>query len=135
MKKIKNILAIILISFCFISKSQPYPQRSVECGNLKVNYGYKFHFTGSASNYTITDNDYFVNCASTITVTLPDCTGRAGQTYFITNSSPSGTLTIATTSAQTITGFTIANGLLTKQVLQLWTNGANWFTINLYIPQ
>ncbi len=76
------------------------------------------------------DFDELVNCtANTFTVTLPTAVGYAKQ-YTIVNSG-TGIITIATTSAQTISG--VASAILTLvqwDTIVLRSDGANWIKIN-----
>jgi hypothetical protein len=63
--------------------------------------GVTFPYVGKTSTYSISDDDYFVNCSGTFTVTLPTAVSVAGKIYVIKNSG-SGTVTIDTTSSQTM---------------------------------
>jgi hypothetical protein len=68
---------------------------------LKVNGGFGGGYVAKTSTYSITNNDYTVDCTSgTFTVTLPTAVGITGHEFIIVNSG-SGTITIATTSSQT----------------------------------
>jgi hypothetical protein len=90
-------------------------------------------YVAKTANYTATVTDYTIDCtANSFTVTLPTAgasvTGvPAGRVYVIKNSG-AGTITIATTSSQTVDGTTpptIAAG--GKLILQ--STGSNWITI------
>jgi len=63
--------------------------------------GITLPYVGKTSTYTILDTDYFVDCSGTFTVTLPTAVGVAGKVYVIKNSG-SGSITVNTTSSQTI---------------------------------
>ena len=66
--------------------------------------GLTFPYTAKTGTYTIGAEDYFIDCTSgSFTVTLPTAVGRKGQIYIIKNSG-AGTVTVATTSSQTIDG-------------------------------
>ena len=65
--------------------------------------GLTFPYVSKTTTYTITDADYFIDCSGTFTVTLPTSVGIAGRIYVVKNSG-SGTITVNTTSAQTIDG-------------------------------
>lgn len=84
--------------------------------------------TSKTSTYQITTSDYTINATSgTFTTTLPTAIGVDGRVYIIKNSG-SGTVTLATTSSQTI------DGLLTETLSQydfitVQSDGANWITI------
>lgn len=87
----------------------------------------QFAYVAKTANYTITVNDYHINCTSnTFTITLETAVGCEGRTHIVVNSG-TGVITLATTSSQTISGN--ASGTLT---LNQWDNyslvsdGANW---------
>lgn len=87
--------------------------------------GMTFPYAAKTANYTLTDEDYFIDCTSnTFTVTLPTAVGRAGQIYVIKNSG-TGTITVATASAQTIDGSS-TKSLSQYNVIILSSNGSNW---------
>lgn len=99
---------------------------TLSTGGLITNYVAK---TGA---YTLTGNDYVVNCTSgTFTVTLPTAVGRAGQDYVIKNSG-AGTITIATTSAQTIDGASTITLSVQYGGKRLQSDGANWIVIGSF---
>ncbi len=87
-----------------------------------------FPYVAVTSAYPITTNDFQVECtAGTFSVTLPDATSFKGRVFSVKNSG-SGTITLATTSSQTIDGYV-------TQILSQWfnitvmSNGANWIII------
>ena len=87
--------------------------------------GMTFPYAAKTANYTLTDEDYFIDCTSnTFTVTLPTAVGRPGQIYVIKNSG-TGTITVATTSAQTIDGVS-TKSLSQYNVLILASSGSGW---------
>jgi len=74
---------------------------------------------------TLDTSDYLINCtANSFTVTLPTAIGITGQQYVIKNSG-TGTITIATTSTQTIDGSSTKT-LTQYQNITVVSNGANW---------
>jgi hypothetical protein len=77
---------------------------------------------------TLDATDYLVNCtANSFTVTLPTAVGITGRQYIIKNTGSATTITIATTSSQTIDG--AAPGTITTTVpLRVMSDGANWIT-------
>lgn len=84
-----------------------------------------FPFTSIMATYTIQSTDYQIECTSnSFTVTLPSAVGIKGTVYSIKNTG-TGTITVATTSSETI------DGELTQPISQ-WTNmvvisnGAGW---------
>jgi len=86
-------------------------------------------YTAKTATYTATISDYVINCtANSFTVTVPSAVGIAGRIYIIKNTG-AGTITMATTSSQTVDGTTpptIAAGA----VLQIMSDGANWIKLN-----
>lgn len=87
--------------------------------------GITFPYRAVTTTYPVTANDSTVDCTSgTFNVTLPTAVGVAGKQYIIKNSG-GGTITLNTTSSQTI------DGDLTKTLAQyssyfVESNGANW---------
>jgi hypothetical protein len=66
--------------------------------------GVTFPLTGISNTYTIQTTDNTIECVSgTFTVTLPTAIGVKGKQYVIKNIG-SGTITVSTTSSQTIDG-------------------------------
>lgn len=81
------------------------------------------------STYTIVASDYTINCTSgTFTVTLLTAIGRTGKIFIIKNSGM-GTITLGTTSSQTIDGSTTQT-ILAAAVLQVQSTGSGWIIIN-----
>lgn len=91
-------------------------------GSMKLNY------LAKTANYTVTVNDYMIDCTSnTFTLTLPTAVGVTGRVYILKNSGTATTITIATTSSQTIDG--AAPGTITTMTpLRVISDGANWKT-------
>lgn len=87
-------------------------------------------YVAKTANYTLTTNDYTVNCtANSFTLTLPTAVGFTGQIYNLKNSG-TGTITVATTSSQTIDGK--ASGVITlaqRECLTVQSDGANWMVL------
>lgn len=83
------------------------------------------------ANYTLTISDHTVNCTSgTFALTLPTAVGITGRIYVLNNSGV-GTITLNTTSAQTIDGN--ASGTLTMATNKNYvvqSDGANWIIIS-----
>ena len=81
-----------------------------------------------SSAYPITSRDYQVECTSgTFTVTLPDATALPYQEFSIKNSG-TGTITLGTTSAQTIDGATTQT-LVQYDNLIVMSNGTGWIIL------
>ena len=95
----------------------------------------KLHNTGSdAMAYTSTSSNlvlsehYVVAVSATATITLPSAIGIAGRVYKI-KSMFSGTVTIATTSSQTIDDASPVSITTQYQVITVMSDGANWINI------
>jgi hypothetical protein len=72
---------------------------------------------------------------SAATLTLPDASTIAGRAYVIKNaSSNASTLTIATTSSQTIDGLSSWSLAQTNKTLIVISNGSNWYVISENTP-
>lgn len=97
---------------------------------LKFTRSVDFPFAAKTSSYTLTAADRIVtgNAAGGMTLTLPTAVGCAGRTYELMNVGASGTVTIATTSSQTINGAAASGQNLTTQYsfLRVISDGANW---------
>lgn len=102
---------------------------------LHVNGSFALAYVAKTATYTITENDYLINCtANTFTVTLPTAVGITGRVYEIVNSG-AGVITIATTSSQTFTNVTATPITLTLasvlgKSIRVMSNGANWVQLN-----
>lgn len=85
-------------------------------------------YVAKTGTYVISATDYTINAtANSFTITLPTAVGIAGRIYVIKNSG-SGTITVATTSAQTIDGQS-SETLSQYDFIQVQSDGANWITI------
>ena len=106
-----------------IGNSAPTSTLDVSGGSFALNYVAK---TGT---YTITASDYTIDCTSnTFTVTLPTAASITGRIYVIKNSG-AGTITIATTSSQTIDGVTTQTLSTQYSSYTVQSNGANWIIL------
>lgn len=91
-------------------------------------YEGRYPYVAVSTTYTILATDYQIECTTgTFNVTLPTAVGIAGQTYSIKNTG-TGTITIDTTSSQTI------DGNLTQTIAQwenivVMSNGTGWIII------
>jgi hypothetical protein len=95
-----------------------------------------FTYQSKSAGYTGVINDY-INCtANSFTVTLPTAVGNAGRTIIVKNSG-TGTITINTTSAQTMDGVasgsvklspTVSGGVTgaNYEAITFVSDGANW---------
>lgn len=93
-------------------------------GSLNLSY------VAKTANYTLTGSDFSVDCTSnSFTLTLPTAVSATGRIYALTNTG-TGTITLATTSSQTISGE--ASGaitLLQYESIMVQSNNANWSII------
>lgn len=113
-------------------------------GDIRQNSsGYMFNFSGGfgrlmgmpyiakTANYTTTLNDFTVDCTSnTFTVTLLTAVANSGTVFVIKNSG-TGTITVATTSSQTIDGVSTLT-LTQGQSRWIQSDNANWKIIGGY---
>jgi hypothetical protein len=80
---------------------------------------------------TLDATDHIINCtANSFTVTLPTAVGITGREYIIKNTGGATTITIATTSSQTIDG-SAPTTITTLVPLRVVSDGANWITFNM----
>lgn len=88
-------------------------------------FNYTYPYVAVIANYAILSTDYQIEVtANSVTVTLPSATTIKGRAYSIKNSG-TGTVTVATTSAQTIDGLT-TQALSQWSNIQLMSNGTGW---------
>jgi len=95
--------------------------------------GARITITNKTSNFAITDpvassvyeEHYTMDSTSALTFTLPTAVGNNGLTYHITRIN-TGAVTVATVSAQTISG--LSNVIIPTQWgnLTVRSNGSNW---------
>lgn len=82
-------------------------------------------YVAKTTTYSIAVTDHIINCTSgTFTATLPTAVGITGQEFIVVNSG-SGSITIATTSSQTINGTSTAT-LNQWDRITVVSDGANW---------
>jgi len=110
-------------------------------GNLTLNNvtinGLNTSLTTKSANYTGTliDGTILGNASTgNITITLPTSVGATGRTYAIKKiDSSANVVIIATTSSQTIDGFTTENLARQFDAVQVQSDGANWVIIS-FVP-
>lgn len=94
---------------------------------VQINGSFATAYIAKTANYTLTIGDYFVDCTTgTFNLTLPTAVGITGRMYVLNNSG-TGTITLNTTSSQTIDGN--ASGTLTLAQNKNYTvisDNANW---------
>jgi len=98
---------------------------------LRFQNSLEFDYTTKTANYTITDNDFLIDCTSgTFTVTLLTALNRQGRQYIIKNSG-AGTITLEGDGTETIDG-SLNLTLETKVCYTIISDGANWIIINAF---
>lgn len=85
------------------------------------------------SSYTITNNDYYLECNGTFNITLPNSIGATGTSYVIKNSG-TGVITVNATASQLIDNLPSFN-LAFYDVLQTESNGIGWKVTNSQTKQ
>ena len=88
--------------------------------------GISYPYVAINGTYNVdAQTDHFIDCTTgTFTVTLPTAVGQPGKFYVIKNSG-SGTITVATTSSQTIDG-NLTETLDQYDSIQVVSDGTNW---------
>lgn len=100
----------------------------VEVGVSTLN-GLTSSYVAKTTTYTATAADYTIDCTTgTFTVTLPTAIGIPGREYIIKNTG-TGTITLATTSSQTIDGVTTKTLNVQYGGLRVQSNGANYIIV------
>jgi len=95
---------------------------------LEVNGSFSGAYVAKTANYTATVDDFTIDCtANTFNVTLPTAVGIKGRCYNIINSG-AGTITLDTTSSQTIGNIAPATSIsiLPGEVVNVQSDDANW---------
>lgn len=98
-------------------------------GNISATGNITTGYVAKTAAYTIGATDSIINCtANRFTVTLPTAVGITGRQYIIKNSGTS-TITVATTSSQTIDGATTYILQVQYMSVTVVSDGANWIII------
>jgi hypothetical protein len=121
----------ITASFAQVGIGTTSPNSTLDVrGSVSGNYRAFAVSTTAGSDYTLVFTG-----TSAATLTLPDATTITGRVYWIKNaSSNASTLTIATTSSQTIDGAASWSISQTNKVVSLVSNGSNWYTVGESVP-
>lgn len=103
----------------------------VESGISKIAGSVEFGYEEKTANYTPSTDDHIINCTTnSFDITLPTAVGKTGRRYTIKNSGSGKTITMKTTSAQTMDG--VASGAITLAYRDSYTfvsDGANWIIV------
>lgn len=103
---------------------------STDNSKLTVAGSVAFGYTFKSADYTATASDYTIDCvSSSMTITLPTAVGIAGRIYVIKNRGSGTTVTVATTSSQTIDGATTYSLAAQYKYVTVQSNGSNWMVI------
>jgi hypothetical protein len=101
----------------------------ISTGSLAIVSGnVTFPYTAKTTTYNIGSSDYVIDCNGTFTVTLPSAVNDAGKIHVVKNSG-TGTITVATTSSQTIDGSLTLTIATQYAAYTLMSNGSNWIII------
>lgn len=102
----------------------------VQSGAARFDGSLNLAYVAQTANYTIVHGtDYLIDCtANSFTVTLPTAVGFTGRVYQIKNSTGGSTITVNTTSSQTIDGIT-SQTVPGSSAMLVMSNGANWIII------
>lgn len=84
-------------------------------------------YVAKSSNYTITTDDYTIDCSNTITITLPTAVDIEGQVFVIKNSD-TGIVTVDGDGSETIDGDETFD-LYEKESITIQSTGTNWIII------
>lgn len=86
-------------------------------------------YVAKTGTYTISATDHTIDCTSgTFTVTLPTAVSITGRIYTVSNTG-AGTITLGTTSSQTINGSTTQT-IAAGGGYSVQSNGANWTCVS-----
>lgn len=97
-------------------------------GDLVVSGSSVLAYVEKTANYTVTTNDYVINCTSgTFTITLPTAVGIEGQPFVITNTG-SGIITLEGDGIETIQG-DLTQTIYQDESFVVCSTGANWIVI------
>lgn len=97
-------------------------------GLLNVAGGLQLTNQTKSGTYTVVGTDHTIFANGTFTVTLPTAAGRTGQQFCIKNIG-TGTVTVGTTSSQTIDGSTTFSLTVQYQSITVESDGSNWFIV------
>src|SRR5437762_5327614 len=125
------LIVSAIISFAQIGIGTTSPNSTLDVrGSLAINYRAFTSSTAAGTDYTLVFTG-----TSAATLTLPDATTVTGRVYWIKNaSSNASTLSIATTSSQTIDGAGSWSLAQTNKVVAVVSNGTNWYTVSENVP-
>jgi hypothetical protein len=133
----KQFFAALSLLLCIYAQAQIGIGTTTPNSTLDVRGSLSTAITTFSSNTTAaaSDNMFLFTGTSAATLTLPTAVGITGREYWVKNiSSNSSTLTIATTSAQTIDGIGSWTLTQTNKAIRLISNGTNWYAASESLP-
>ncbi len=135
MKKFISLLILSLLLFWHYSHAQVGIGTTSPLSTLDVRGSASFNVVSKTSAYTlsISDNTVVFNGSAATTFTLPSATACTGREYWIKNSS-TYTLTIATSSSQTIDGNSTWAMSNQYEAVMLMSDGTNWIVKQQAVP-
>lgn len=95
---------------------------------LHINGSFATAYVSKSGLYTLGATDQVVNVTAATTITLPSASGITSRVYTIKNSS-SGSVTVNTTSSQTIDGATSYSLSSQYKYVTVMSTGSNWIII------
>ena len=133
----KKLIAPILLLLTIYVHGQVGVGTTSPNSTLDVRGSMATKYTAFSANTTAgtSDNMLVFTGTSAATLTLPDATACQGRIYWIKNtSSNASTLTIATTSSQTIDGLVSWSLTQTNKSMRVVSNGTNWLVTAEVLP-
>lgn len=133
----KNQITAVLLLLTAYAHAQIGVGTTTPNSTLDVRGSMATKYTAFSANTTAgaSDNMLVFTGTAAATLTLPDATACQGRIYWIKNtSSNASTLTIATTSSQTIDGLTTWPLSQTNKAMRVVSNGANWLVTAEVLP-
>ena len=90
-------------------------------------------YVAKAASYALNISDDVIGVTAAATITLPSAIGIQGKKFTVNNASGGYNVTFATTSSQTIGGWTIGTFVLSNknEHLTVISDGANWQVVSL----
>ena len=129
---LSGFVLINVFSFAQVGINTTSPNSTLDVrGSLSTNY----RAFSAATTAATTDNTLVYTGTSAAALTLPDATTCIGRGYWVKNtSSNASTLTLATTSSQTIDGLSTWTLTQLNKALYVVSNGSNWIITQESLP-
>src|SRR5689334_9570570 len=133
----KNLIAPTLLLLTIYVQGQVGVGTTSPNSTLDVRGSMATKYTAFSANTTAgaSDNMLVFTGTAAATLTLPDATACQGRIYWIKNtSSNASTLSLATTSGQTIDGLASWSLTQTNKAMRVVSNAANWLVTAEVLP-